>query len=117
MGLKNMRNSSTYTPLMNNTKWEELRLGMHNLTPPPKWRTKDLMNGYISNWDGEWFYHFKVGGYETIEWVEILFSSPEQKEMVLTELSKIHIPIEILSESIKVFGFVLPGVFTEYAKL
>lgn len=105
-----------YVPLMNNTKWEEVRLAMYNLPLPPKWRTKDIETGYISTWDREWFYHFKNGGYETIEWVEIQPDSSEQKENILTALAKIHLPLEVGETSLKVYGFILPGIFIDYAK-
>ena len=40
-------NSSRY-PLMNNTKWEELRAAMYGLDGlRPRWRTKDLESGYV----------------------------------------------------------------------
>ena len=52
---------------MNDTKWDELRLGMHGLEIfSPRWRTKDAENGYVSEWDTEWFHHFRIGGYATI---------------------------------------------------
>ncbi|MCU8067912.1 hypothetical protein L5L78_22855 [Shewanella sp. SM34] len=106
-----------YVPLMNNTKWDEIRLAMYSLPTPPEWRTKDLENGFISEWDREWFYHFKIGGYETIEWLEIRHTSLEQKEKIVMELSKIHVPLEVKEETLKIYGFVLPGLFIEYAKL
>lgn len=106
-----------YVPLMNNTKWDEIRLAMSSLPISPEWRTKDLENGYISEWDREWLYHFKIGGYETIEWLEIRHASLEQKEKILMELSSIHVPLEIKEKTVKVYGFVLPGVFIEHAKL
>lgn len=102
---------------MNDTKWNELRLAMYELKPAPKWRTKDIENGYLSEWDSEWYYHFRDGGYSTIEWVEIRITSPEQKECILEKLAKIHVPIESTSESIKVFGYIKTGQFVEYAKL
>jgi len=51
-------------PVMNNTKWEELRAAMLELgMPSPKWRTRIIGSGVESGWDSEWFYHFKEGGY------------------------------------------------------
>ncbi|MBU1070709.1 hypothetical protein KJ975_14195, partial [Myxococcota bacterium] len=52
-------------PVMNNTKWDELRLGMYELEPEPEWRTKCWENGYITPWDFGWYYHFREGGYRT----------------------------------------------------
>lgn len=58
--------------VMNETKWNELRLKMYSLeTHSPKWRAKDIESGYISSWDGEWYYHFEVGGFRCIGWVEL----------------------------------------------
>ncbi len=44
--------------VMNDTKWDELRLAMYELEPSPAYRTKCWENGYIPPWDGEWFHHF-----------------------------------------------------------
>ena len=68
---------------MNNTKWDELRLAMYKLRErSPRFRTKDL-TGYLSEWDREWFYHFRGSGYVSIEWVEIEVLSAEQDAVVL----------------------------------
>nr|GEU28042.1 hypothetical protein [Tanacetum cinerariifolium] len=81
--------NSRMLPLMNDTKWDELRLAMYELGPlSPKWRTLDVENGHLSEWDGEWFYHFRNGGYKFIKWVEIAIESPAQRQAVLTELVK-----------------------------
>ena len=48
--------------VMNSTKWEELRLAMYALGDlHPKWCTKDIETGFIPEWEGEWFYHFRDG--------------------------------------------------------
>lgn len=50
------------SPLMNGTKWDELRMGMHALGRlRPQWRTRDLATGFESVWDGDWYYHFRLG--------------------------------------------------------
>lgn len=94
---------------MNKTKWEEIRLSMYNLAinmkTVIKWRTKDIKNGYISIWDNEWYYHFKSGGYETIEWLEILTPNTILKEAVLNELKNIHVPGKIQNDSIMIYGY------------
>jgi hypothetical protein len=99
----------------NNTKWDELRLAMYSLDDlHPKWRTKDVESGYISNWDGEWFYHFRNGGYESIEWVEIRFTSPEQERGILKALKTIHLPGERIEQGFRVFGYCEPGKVIAY---
>jgi hypothetical protein len=102
-------------PVMNNTKWNELRLAMYSLENlTPQWRTKDVETGYIPRWDGEWFYHFRDGGYECIEWVEIKVTTPEQNVAVLASLRTIHVPGEKTEEGYRVFGYVAPGKQVDY---
>ena len=77
---------------MNDTKWEELRVAMYELEQSPKWRTCDVETGLVSDWDGEWFSHFRADGYKTIRWVELLIESDQQHKEVLSELARIHVP-------------------------
>ena len=103
-------NTRDLFPVMNNTKWEELRLEMYSLGDlHPKWRTKDVENGFISEWDGEWFYHFRNGGYKTIEWVEIRVTSAEQDYAVFGALKSLHLPCERTEFGYRVFGYVEAG--------
>jgi hypothetical protein len=105
-------------PLMNDTKWDELRLAMYELGPlSPKWRTLDVENVYLSDWDGEWFYHFRNGSYEFIKWVEIAVESPEQKQAVLTELVKIHVPGIRTESGFRVLGYAELGNEVDYISL
>ncbi len=101
--------------MLNNTKWNELRLGMYELGDlSPRWRTRDLETGYVSEWDGEWFYHFSVGGYGTIEWVELAIAGERQRSAVLEVLRRIHVPGEETQNGFKVFGYARPGQGVEY---
>lgn len=101
--------------LMNDTKWDELRLAMHELGPlSPKWRTLDVENGNLSDWDGDWFYHFRNGGYKFVEWVEIAIESAEQRHAVLTKLTKIHIPGQYTDAGFRVLGYADVGVEIDY---
>ena len=114
-----MRPSKTrgYLPVMNDTKWDELRLAMWNLPEgAPQWRTKDLENDVVSRWDREWFYHFRECGYSTIEWVEIRCNSPAQSAAVNHHLAQIHVPVEITDNVFKVYGFIVPGESVDYAR-
>lgn len=101
--------------LMNNTKWEEIRLGMYELGDlSPKWRTKDVENQYICEWDGGWFYHFRNGGYECIEWLEIATTSPEQAAVVEAVLHRIRVPGERIGSIFRIFGYAPVGKPVEY---
>jgi hypothetical protein len=101
---------------MSNTKWEELRLAMSQLIPRPQWRTKDVESGYISQWDGDWFDHFRIGGYETIEWVEIKIISDEQNAAVLNVLRTIHVPGEKIAKGYRVYGYLPPGTTIDHIR-
>ncbi|KIV73480.1 hypothetical protein SZ39_2005 [Bacillus mycoides] len=91
--------------LMNNTKWNEIRLAMYNYPLPIQWRTKDIKNSYICDWDSEWYYHFSIDNYKTIEWLEIKTENEEIKKDIIDLLKKIHVPGEILSNSVKIYGY------------
>ena len=94
-----------YNSLMNNTKWEEIRLAMYEYPLTALWRIKNIDSGYLSNWDGEWFYHFRAEGYETIEWLEIKIDNEVIKNEVESILRKIHVSGKVLKDSIKVYGY------------
>src|ERR1700722_19734338 len=99
---------------MNNTKWEELRLAMYNLSHlRPRWRTKDL-SGYLSDWDGDWFYHFRNGGYDSIERVEIQVMSAEQEAVVLALLRQIQLPGKRIEAGFRVYGYARGGEPMDY---
>lgn len=102
-------------PLMNDTKWDEVRLGMHALGAlRPSWRTRALHAGYLSAWDGDWYYHFRVGGYRTIEWVDIAVGSAEQRRAVLGVLVRVHVPGEETGDGFRVYGYVEAGSAVAY---
>jgi hypothetical protein len=90
--------------IMNDTKWNEIRKAMLWCTTSFFWRTIDVATGYISEWDGEWFYHFSIGGYESTEYLEISFHNDREKMELLQLLRKIHVPGKIKEHSIFVFG-------------
>jgi hypothetical protein len=99
---------------MNDTKWDELRRAMYALgEASPRWRTKDL-SGYLSLWDGEWFYHFCGGGYDTIEWVEIWTATPEQDAAVEAALRRIHVPGHRVNHGFRVYGYFRSGTAVGY---
>nr|CAP48563.1 putative integron gene cassette protein [uncultured bacterium] len=93
--------------LMNDTKWDELRIAMYEYPQTLMWRTKDIENGYISEWDAEWYYHFRpsLNSYKTIEWVEILIDDEQTKQEIIKILKKIHVPGEVEETIIRVYGY------------
>jgi hypothetical protein len=99
---------------MNNTKWEQLRVAMIELDGfRPQWRAKDL-SGFVSSWDGEWYYHFRDGGYASIEWVEIRVNSPDQDGAVATALRRVHVPGRRIENGFRVYGYANDGEAIDY---
>jgi hypothetical protein len=99
---------------MNDTKWEELRRAILGLgQTSPRWRTKDF-SGHVCGWDGEWFYHFRDGGYDTIEWAEIETHTPEQDAAVEAALRRVHVPGHRIEQGFRVYGYVEDGADVGY---
>lgn len=107
-------NSYHYYPVMNNTKWEEIREAMYNSPTHIQWRTKDIETGYISTWDAEWYYHFRLGDYKYIEWLEIKADTEELRKDLLDILQKIHVPGKVLEDVIRVYGYVDTESYVDY---
>jgi hypothetical protein len=104
-------------PSMNDTKWDELREAMHGLHAlKPRWRTRDVDNGYLSEWDRDWFYHFRTGRYASIEWVEIAVETDEQRAAVLAELIRVNVPGEAIPSGYRVVGQAAPGHAVDYIR-
>ena len=104
-------------PLMNDTKWDELRCAMHGLHAlKPRWRTFDVENGHLSGWDRDWFYHFRSSGYASIHWAEIAVDTDEQRAAVLAELIRIHVPGETTESGYRVFGYAETGQAVDYIR-
>jgi hypothetical protein len=108
-----MKHNQFY-PVMNDTKWEEIRLAMYDYPNNRQWRTKDIENGYICPWDGEWFYHFRNGGYKSIQWLEIKAETEEIRNDILEILKSIHVPGEVFDDVIRVYGYVEIGKSCDY---
>jgi hypothetical protein len=66
-------------PVMNNTKWEELRLAMYAIAAATRYRCMTT-TGHYSNADSEWFYHFRSGGYEDIRYVDIFADNQPHRD-------------------------------------
>ncbi|MCM5692470.1 hypothetical protein Q1M64_21560 [Sinorhizobium meliloti] len=100
-------------PVMNNTKWDELRLAMHALDRRPLWRCKDV-NGHYSDDDREWFYHFRSGGYASILYADITADDPSHREAIRAALKAIHLPGEETEAGFRVFGYGQKGQTLDY---
>ena len=92
---------------MNNTKWTEIFKAFYygaELVGGPlvPWTTKQL-SGFVYS-DNTWT-HFGVGMEDSkeIDWLMIELTE-ENREFVLDALRKIHVPGEVLADSVIVYG-------------
>ena len=100
-------------PVMNDTKWNELRLAMHAMDQPPKWRVLSE-NGFYSPKDGDWYYHFSAGGYTDIIYADIFIGDVSQRGIVLALLQKINLPGIETPDGFRIFGYVAAGETVDY---
>jgi hypothetical protein len=85
----------------------ELRVAMYKLGDlSPRFQIKDRDCEQPCPWDGEWFYHFRGSGYETIEWVDLKSESSKQREAVRMCLKEINVPGIETGNGFRVFGWV-----------
>ena len=99
---------------MNNAKWEKIRVAMAGIEQSPGYRTGCINNGYISSWDYDWLYHFPIGGYKCIEWLEISCKTEAEKEAVSKALKKIHVPGKIIPTGFLIYGYIKGGRASDY---
>ncbi len=112
-----MRIPDDLYPHMNDTKWDELRLAMYELgDDSPKWRTRDIETKYLSSWDGEWFYHFREGPYNMIEYAEIKVANTRMRDKVRAALVKINLPGLETDDGFIVTGYSRDDHAVEYIK-
>lgn len=100
-------------PVMNGTKWRELRDAMCAVGSVTTYRIMRI-SGYYSSPDAEWFYHFQEGGYEDIRYVDIFATDQSHREEVGSALKKIHLPGEETDDGFRVYGYVPPGQAVNY---
>ncbi|HDY91839.1 MAG TPA: hypothetical protein ENH67_09225 [Pseudoalteromonas sp.] len=82
----------------NNTKWNKLISEMRELPNPPCYRTK-VVNGYISGWDSEWYYHLPFP-LLCVEWIDI-----ELTDNALSLVSSIGFEFEKTKSTIRIWGY------------
>ncbi|PHR95223.1 MAG: hypothetical protein COA78_30640 [Blastopirellula sp.] len=101
-----MLQSGKYAGLANNTKWNALISEIRSWEDwRPSYRTK-CINGYISDWDVEWFYHLPFPFKYTL-WFDISCqkSHEENKSNELQLLVKtIGFDYKINQDLIRIFG-------------
>jgi hypothetical protein len=108
---------NSLAPVLNDTKWDELRLAMYELGQlSPRFRVKDIEATQPGPWDGEWYYHFREGGYASMEWVELQLNDETQRDDVSNILAFINLPGAHTNAGFIVYGHVVPGTPVDYIR-
>ena len=106
--------SQGLTGSANNTKWTKLLDAMRTregIVPQYRYRTID---GFLSSWDGEWWYHVPLP-MMMVKWFEIsltqdsttkgVLRSKESCEWVLKLLDDIRFDYEVIDGVARIFGY------------
>ena len=104
---------SDLSPLMNDTKWNEVRLYMYDMTETPGF-TITRIDGTVERIDREWYYHFRAGGYRDILHVDITTEGTSQLNEVLRRLRAVNVPGIVAKNGVRVFGYLKPGQTVNY---
>jgi hypothetical protein len=93
---------------MNDTKWRELCMGFYAWEKSPRFRVHDVLasEGYVSEWDGEWFYHPRP--YVSIQWLEVELIA-ELLPVAIAMCKKIGAAAEIAGAGLRIWGWVGPS--------
>jgi hypothetical protein len=98
--------------LANDTKWNELLTFMRGLEGwQPSYRSK-WVNGYVSEWDVEWFYHLPFP-FVGVEWLDIGLherATAKQKAidhsaLILGKLADIGFEFEAKGDVARIWGY------------
>lgn len=105
--VRNVATDRGLASCMNDTKWRELCEAFRHWPKSPRFRIRDLLadEGYISDWDGEWYYHPLP--YVSIHWLEVELSE-DQIPQALDLCKRIGAPIERSPMGLRVWGWIGP---------
>jgi hypothetical protein len=111
--LRGMVKRGELLPVLNHTKWSELRVEMLSSPPDqaPKFRGRSVFAppDYCTSWDGEFYYH--IHPVADIEWLELT----AQSETWLRDVLRCHsIPYSMESGVVRIWGYTRPGVQPEW---
>ena len=103
-----VRQKALLTSAANDTKWDELRLAMYGMASPPDFRCM-MLSGHYGASDSEWYYHFRIGGYADIEFVDILPRTDADRPEILSHLKAIGLAGHATEQGFRVYGYLRPG--------
>jgi|SRR5581483_558768 len=90
----------------NTTKWNELLTFMRERDGwTPSFKTKWLINGYVSDWDSEWWYHPSTIPFVGVEWLDMRLSPGEDDSWITEKLKSIGLDHEKVGDIIRVWGY------------
>lgn len=113
MRLTKMIQRGEIYPVLNDTKWAELRSEMLAAPPEqaPQFRARSVFapSHFCTAWDGEFYHHMQPVA--DIEWLELRASS---SEWLRNTLHKHNIPYSIENGVVRVWGYTRPGLLPKW---
>lgn len=109
-----LENSEGLFSVSNNSRWQQLRVVMLQLDglERPEFRSRCVTNGYVSEWDSEWCYHFSDGGYKDIEWFELRGGSLLEPQ-VFADVVSIQFAGHLYENTLRLYGYLRNGVVAD----
>ncbi|WP_322052076.1 DUF6678 family protein [Paraburkholderia bannensis] len=98
--------------LANDTKWNELISFMRSLREwRPSYRSK-WVNGHVSEWDVEWFYHLPFP-FVGVEWIDLGLHERaslrhevvDHSALILSKLAEIGLEFEARGDVARIWGY------------
>jgi len=93
---------------MNDTKWREVCEGFCHWPQTPRFRVHDLLaaDGYLSEWDREWYYHPLP--YVSIQWLEVELRD-EQVAAGVELCKRVGAAVERSPVGLRIWGWIGPA--------
>lgn len=100
---------TTHFSVANHSRWRSLRDYMINVKgDKPRFRSRCILNGYVSNWDGEWTYHFSGAGFKNIEWFELRGDVLNDPQMI-AGIVNIQFVGKFVGPALRLYGYLENG--------
>ena len=100
---------------MNDTKWREVCRTFSAMSPLPQFRISDMLakDGYVSDWDGEWYHH--PYPYVSVRWLEVRLS-PMSVPVGSALCVRIGAPAELTPHGIRIWGWATSDDAARFSK-
>lgn len=113
--IRRLATEHSFSSRMNDTKWREVcELFQNWSSPPPRFRIRNLFapDGFVSEWDREWYYHPKP--YVSIHWLEVEMPS-DSIPAAVARCKDIGAAVEAREAGLRIWGWITPTDRPQFA--